>query len=900
MKRTLILLLPALGLALTGIEPVMTTDADGRTQVWYRINDQGRIINPEPLPAPAPPVTHGDTGVLWVDRNHRYGIAQSTAISADGRHVFANWYLNAERASYYRTLATEVPLWEAPGSYPWAYGGRQIGASEDGSVLALSSQTAAHKWSRNSPYPDWSYSYPQPGVAFARTSRQGNIVAAVAGGTLYVLNPRSGEILGTEPVSEPTRLQGLDISDDGEVIAVTLYDSCLVFDRSGRRAGIPIGTSNTGTQYAAALSGDGELLVTGDYYGMLKLYRWSGSTYVLRWSASVGTPWVAGVDISADGSTIACGTGYANGKLCVFDSSSSTPLMVYQNYGSSGAYVSSVALSADGSRVAAASWGDIAPSGTFRVFTVHNRSDTTPLVAITRDEEPGSLFACDISADGQFACAGGKAVHAQQMGNGGEVYAVIIGATPAVNAGFGAVASPGRYLQVGTAVDPTGTVRNYGDDPVAVPAHLVIRNGLDSIIYHDSTVTGQILPRGSASVTFRRWTPPAYDLYRCEFFTLLPGDEYPGDDSLGVAAKCFHDAKAEAVNPPGPEVTVNMTFAPKLLIRNNGSYADDMRCWMLITDSTGTLVYGDSATSRPVGPGETATVAFRVWNPGPVSAYSAAGVCRSIDDFCPENDTLNRPFRVTYEIMYDDGSADAYYWVGRRDNDKFYVRFSPTIPPPYSLRHGRIYVNLANTPFDYVMVCTGTETKPDTLNPLQVVTNVIAPVAPGWAEFDLDVTCPDSSSIWAVVHWPDNSPAIGIGADRNPPIDLRSYFSSNQDTFRLWTTHDWMVRLLQSPDVGLSGPDRTTPLSFRLGPARPNPFSGRTWLEYETPVKAELELEVFDRAGREVASLLRGAVEPGRYSLIWDGRELAPGVYFLRLRNSGTGSTRIRKACIAR
>ncbi len=894
-----LILLPIVLSAWSGIEPVTTIDADGNVNVWHRITDQGRIVNPEPLPALNRTVTAGDTGVLWVDRNHRYGIVQSTAISADGRHIFANWYLNAERAGYYRTLATEIPIWESPGSFTWSYGGQQIGASRDGSVLTLSSTAQAYKWSRNSPYPAWTFSYAVPGPAFARTSRQGNIVAAVAGGTLYVLNPASGETLRTYPVSEPARLQGVDLSDDGEVIAVTVYDSCLVFDRNGRRAGIPIGTANTGTQYAAAVSGDGSLIVTGDYYGMLKLYRWNGSNYVLRWSASVGTPWVAGVAISADGSTVACGTGYANGKLCVFDSSSSTPLMVYQNYGSSGAYVSSVALSADGSRVAAASWGDVAPSGSFRVFTVHNRNDTTPLVAITRDQEPGSLFSCAISADGQFACAGGKAVHAQQMGNGGEVYAVIIGAAPAVNAGFSAVTQPGRYIQVGSPVDPAGTVRNYGDSSAAIPAHLVIRNAADSIIYHDSTVTVPVPPRGSAPVAFDRWTPTAYDLYRFEFFTTLSGDECPGDDSLVVEAKCFHDARAEAVNPPGTEVTVNIPFAPKLLVRNNGSYAEEMRCRMYVTDSAGTLVYHDSATSRLINPGDTAAVGFRTWNPAPAGAYFAAGVCRSAEDFISENDSLVRPFRVTYEIIYDDGSPEAYYWVGRRDNDKFYVRFSPTIPPPYSLRHGRIYVNMANTPFDYVMVCTGTQNKPDTLNPLQVINNVVAPVAPGWAEFDLDITRQDSSDVWVVIHWPDNSPAIGIGSDRNPPIDLRSYFSSNQDTFRLWTTHDWMVRLLQSPDVGLAS-SRVRSLQFRLNRVRPNPFSRYAQLDYETPLKAQIELAVFDRTGREVACLVQSCVEPGHYSLVWDAGKLTPGVYFLRLRNSATGRSQIQKVCIAR
>jgi len=905
MMRMLVMLLPCLLLAETGVEPVVSTGADGTKQVWYRITDAGHVINPEPLASETPPVCHGDTGVLWVDRNHRYGICQSTAISSDGRHILANWYLNAERADYYRTLATEIPFWESPGSFTWAYGGQQIGASSDGSVLCLSSTAQAYKWSRNSPYPDWTYRYQAAGTGYARVSRDGSIVAAACGGTLYAMDAHTGDTLWTEAVSEPARLQGLSLSHDGAVIAVTLYDSCIVYDRGARRAGIPIGVTNTGTQYAVGISAGGERIVTGDYFGRVRLFAWDGANYVQKWSSSVGNPWITAVNISADGSTIACGTGYASGKLCVFDSSSATPIMVYQNYGVTGSQVSSVALSDDGSRVACASWGDVAPSGDFRVFTVHNRNDTTPLVAITRDQEPGSIFACDISADGQFATCGGKAVHANMMGNGGEVYAVIVGATPSVNAGVAAVSSPGRYIQVGVQVDPAGTVRNYGDSTAAVPVHLVIRNSADSVIYHDSMTTAPLPPQSTANVSFASWTAPDFDLYRFQFYTLLPGDEYPGDDSLVVEAKCFHDAKPELINPPGPEMTINAPFSPRMLVRNNGSYPDAMHCVMELADSAGNTVYLDSLESGTINPGDTQTVTFPVWNPAPAGRFTASGIAHSSEDFYPANDTLLRPFAVTYEIMYDDGAWEAFYWVGRLDNDKFYVRFTPTIPAPYSIRHGRIYVNMANTPFDYVMVCPGSGSKPDTLMPLQVVNNVTAPSAPGWADFDLDVTRLDQGDVWVVLHWPSGSPAMGVGADATPPINLRSYFSSNQDTFRLWTTHDWMVRLTQSTEVGIAAGATGDPLSFRLSSARPNPFSDRTLIRYEVPAEARVEIGVYDGCGRLVALPVKGVLKPGRYSLAWNGRDsngrtLPTGVYFGRLLNAETGQTSVHKLAIVR
>lgn len=889
-------------LAEVGIEPVVTVGPDGSEQVWFRINTGSGYLIDQPLPPTAPPAVRADTGVLWVDRNHRYGIVQSTAISADGHHIFANWYLNAERASYYRTLGSELPVWEAPGTYPWAYGGQQIGVSRDASTMTLSSSVAALKWSSSSPYPDWTFGYSGAGAGFTKCSRNGNRVVTCQNGILTGIRASNGQVQWTATVPEPTRLQGIDLSDNGRIVAVTLYDSCIVFDEGVRRAAIPIGTSNSGTQYAAALSGDGSMLVTGDFYGYVKLYRWDSTAqnYVMRWQAMVGTPWVAGVAISRYGATIACGTGYANGKLCVFDSSSSTPVMVYQNYGSSGAYVASVALSDSGNRVAAASWGDIASSGDFRVFTVHNVGDTTPLVAVTRDEEPGSLFACDISGDGQFAVAGGKAVHAQIMGNGGEVYAVMVGVSENRNVGVSAITAPGRHLQVGQPAEVTWQVANYGDSTETFYTHCLILNSADSVLRHDSLLVSGLAPRSTASVSPPQFTPDAYDLYRFVCFTALESDQYAGDDTVVGTSKCFHDGLPVWVRPPNSEQTVNMPFTPRVGVLNNGSYLDPMNLQLTLFDSSGTAIYDQNLAVGQVSPEDTVTATFPTCTVNMPGRYTAMAVVSCPDDFHPANDTLRVQFQVTYEIMYDDGGPEAFYWVGRRDNDKFYVRFTPTLSPPYSIRRGRIYVNVANAPFDYVMVCPGSGSKPDTVNPLQVVYNVSTPVAPGWIEFDLDITRRDSTDVWAVLHWPSNSPAFGVGADATPPVDLRSYFSSNQDTFRLWTTHDWMVRLTQSPDVGVVGSGGNSPLRFALHPPQPNPVRSATQFRFQLPQAGRVELCVFDAAGRLVAVPLAGVLPAGNHDVTWtargqDGSTLPDGIYFAKLLMPEVTHAAVRK-----
>ena len=144
----------------------------------------------------------------------------------------------------------------------------------------------------------------------------------------------------------------------------------------------------------------------------------------------------------------------------------------------------------------------------------------------------------------------------------------------------------------------------------------------------------------------------------------------------------------------------------------------------------------------------------------------------------------------------------------------------------------------------------------------------------------------------------------GVGADATPPIDLRSYMSSSQDPFRQWTSHDWMARLMQSPNVGVSGAAGAQ-LQFRLLEPMPNPFRSAARLNYEIPTTSRIALRIYDRSGRLVAVPASGQVGPGRYSLTWratdgEGRPVAPGVYFCRLLNFDSGASSVQKLTLVR
>jgi len=90
------------------------------------------------------------------------------------------------------------------------------------------------------------------------------------------------------------------------------------------------------------------------------------------------------------------------------------------------------------------------------------------------------------------------------------------------------------------------------------------------------------------------------------------------------------------------------------------------------------------------------------------------------------------------------------------------------------------------------------------------------------------------------------------------------------------------------------------PDDFSLDQNYPNPFNSDTVIRFALPEGDDVELAVFNLAGQQVATLVRGRREAGIYSVRWDGRddrgrELASGVYLYRLRTSGGQQEKTRK-----
>lgn len=101
----------------------------------------------------------------------------------------------------------------------------------------------------------------------------------------------------------------------------------------------------------------------------------------------------------------------------------------------------------------------------------------------------------------------------------------------------------------------------------------------------------------------------------------------------------------------------------------------------------------------------------------------------------------------------------------------------------------------------------------------------------------------------------------------------------------------------------LAGVISDEPPRFAFRPNYPNPFNAGTVLSYSLDAPANVEIAVYDVSGRRVARIVPPNAEWRNQRFVWDGRDeggrqLASGVYFLRLR-AGEAEA-IRKIVILR
>ena len=86
--------------------------------------------------------------------------------------------------------------------------------------------------------------------------------------------------------------------------------------------------------------------------------------------------------------------------------------------------------------------------------------------------------------------------------------------------------------------------------------------------------------------------------------------------------------------------------------------------------------------------------------------------------------------------------------------------------------------------------------------------------------------------------------------------------------------------------------------SFSLSEAYPNPFNPVTTMELVMPIAGDMTVEVYNLLGQSVSTLTSGYKDAGTYSLIWDAKASASGMYFVKAQ--ADGFTKIQKLMLVK
>lgn len=179
--------------------------------------------------------------------------------------------------------------------------------------------------------------------------------------------------------------------------------------------------------------------------------------------------------------------------------------------------------------------------------------------------------------------------------------------------------------------------------------------------------------------------------------------------------------------------------------------------------------------------------------------------------------------------------------------------------------------------------------RPDGGGATQLVNlNTWGDIAYAWPENPANI--PQRIESQWYIYWLQSLPGRDNGLHYgSQPLTNWWYFTANWDQAAQANVGLWSS-LVSTPDTPPPAPLAT------LSPARPNPFNPHTVIPFSIAGPTQVELAIFDLAGRRVATLVDGMRPAGRGEATWNGDDdqghaAAAGVYVARLRTAAVATT---------
>jgi hypothetical protein len=82
------------------------------------------------------------------------------------------------------------------------------------------------------------------------------------------------------------------------------------------------------------------------------------------------------------------------------------------------------------------------------------------------------------------------------------------------------------------------------------------------------------------------------------------------------------------------------------------------------------------------------------------------------------------------------------------------------------------------------------------------------------------------------------------------------------------------------------------PQAFVLYQNYPNPFNPETIISYQIPITGRVSLKIFNVLGNQVAELVNGIQDAGKFNTTFDGSKFSSGIYFYQLKYGSFVSTK--------
>ncbi|MBA4313158.1 MAG: hypothetical protein C0417_11075 [Chlorobiaceae bacterium] len=135
------------------------------------------------------------------------------------------------------------------------------------------------------------------------------------------------------------------------------------------------------------------------------------------------------------------------------------------------------------------------------------------------------------------------------------------------------------------------------------------------------------------------------------------------------------------------------------------------------------------------------------------------------------------------------------------------------------------------------------------------------------------------------------SSSTGYSQSANMPSSLQDVDNDGKSEFCFvgkYSGESSKLYILQSSDGTSVYETKQFPIQSQVSQNYPNPFNPSTTIEYSTPIKTEVQVNIFNEIGQLVRNLYNGVVESGNYSLSWDGKDnnglsLSSGIYFYQV-----------------